>query len=304
MNPKQLKLIAIALAVALSLWGLSELLSGRSDDAETALVIPALQITDVDTVAFVSETDTVVLARSGDEWTVNGFRASFEEVDEFFAALSDSSEAELVATGTTVHQRMEVDEESGTQLRLVDGSMVLSHTVIGKAGRRYNSRYVRLADSDPVYLYVGPMSRFVSREVDDWRDKRILDIEPDSIEMVAVQRGGERYTLMRGPQGWTFATGSPADSAAVSRVLSQYVSVDASGFASEAQADSADFTGPDRTVTLVGQPGDTLASLLFDSTASAFWVQKRSGGTIYRILQWKANQMMPAESTLVAEQGG
>ena len=180
MNPKQLKLIAIALGVALALWGVTELLSGRSDDSETLVVVPALELTDVDTVAFVSATDTVVLARSGEDWTVNGFPASLEEVDEFFAALSDSSEAELVATSSAVHKRMEVDDSSGTQLRIVNGSTVLSHSVIGKSGRRYNSRYVRRVGSDQVYAYVGPMSRFVSRGVDDWRDKRIVDIDLDA----------------------------------------------------------------------------------------------------------------------------
>ena len=64
-----------------------------------------------------------------------------------------------------------------------------------------------------------------------------------------------------------------------------------------------DFTNPDRRVVLFGEPGDTLATLAFDSTASAYWVKSGSNDTIYRILQWKANQMVVAESTLVAAAG-
>jgi hypothetical protein len=303
MNPKQLKRVAVLLVVVLFFWGMAEIMGGGRDDAETAFVIPALEPTDVDTVIFASPSDTVVLARSGGDWTVNGFEASYSELDSFFGALSDSSDAELVSTGATVHERMEVDAASATRIRFVDGATTVADVLVGKSGRRYNSRYVRLDGSDLVYLYVGDVSRFVTRKTDDWRNKRILDLQPDVIQLVAVKRGDERYSLVRDGAAWRFSTGVPVDSANVGRLLSQYSALDASGFADSAQADSADFTAPDRSVTIVGQPGDTLAALVFDSTASAFWMRHASGGTIYRILQWKANQMVPAESTLVVEGG-
>jgi len=300
MNPKQLKRVAVLLVIVLFFWGMAEILGGGRDDAETAFVLPSLEATDVDTVVIASPSDTVVLARSGADWTVNGFEASSPELNSFFQALSDSSEAELVSTGATVHQRMEVDAGSATRIRFVDGLSTVADVLFGKSGRRYNSRYVRSNESDFVYLYVGEVSRFVNRSVNDWRNKQVLDLQPDVIQLVAVQRGDERYTLVRDDAGWRFSTGLEADSAGVSRMLSQYGPFDATGFADSAQADSANFAEPDRSVTIVGQPGDTLAALVFDSTASAFWVQRASGGTIYRILQWKANQMLPAESTLVA----
>ncbi len=300
MNPKQLKRVAVLLVVVLFFWGMAEILGRGRDDTETAFVLPVLEATDVDTVTIVSPSDTVVLARSGGDWTVNGFEASSSELESFFRAMTDSSEAELVSTGATVHRRMEVDEASATRIRFVDGGSTVAEALFGKSGRRYNSRYVRLSGGDFVYLYVGEVSRFVSRRVDDWRNKRILDIQPDVIQLVAAQRGDERYTLVRDGTTWRFSTGAPADSAGVSRMLTQYSALDATGFADSAQADSADFSEPDRSVTIVGQPGDTLAALVFDSTAAAFWVRRASGGTIYRVLQWKANQMVPAESTLAA----
>jgi hypothetical protein len=302
MNPKQLKRVAIALVVVLVLWGAAEIIGGGRDDSERVSVLPSLQSTDVDTIMILSQSDTVVLASSAGEWTVNGLEAAPTEVESFFAALADSGEAELISTGESVHARMEVDEAYGKHMRFVKGSSVVADLVFGKSGRRYNSRYVRSAGDNAVYLYVGDVSRFVNRVVDDWRNKRILDLQPDSIQLVAVQRASERYTLLREAADWRFSTGVGADSAAVARLLDQYSALDASGFANEAQADSADFTDPDRAVTIVGQPGDTLAALVFDSTASAFWVRHPSGGTIYRILQWKANQMVPAESTLVAKE--
>jgi hypothetical protein len=87
-------------------------------------------------------------------------------------------------------------------------------------------------------------------------------------------------------------------------MLSQYNSLQASGFAAPEQVDSTDFSRPNRTVTLFGLGGDTLASLAFDSTNAAYWVKVDADSVIYRILQWKANQMIPVDSTLRASEGG
>ncbi len=298
MNPKQLKRVALILAVVLVFWLVAELLGGGRDEMETALILPTLQETDVDSVMFVSQSDTIVLARSGGGWLVNGFEASPDELSAFFAALTDSSEAELVSTSALLHARMEVDTAAGTSMRLVDGADVVAALVFGKSGRQYNSRYVRRDSSNFVYLYTGGVSRFVQRGVDDWRNKRMLDIEPDSLGQVSVRRGAESYTLVQRDSVWRYSTGAAADSAAVRRMLDQYSPLDASGFATEQQADSADFERPDRIVTMLSQSGDTLAALVFDSTAAAFWVRMAPGGTVYRLLQWKVNQMMPADSTL------
>lgn len=81
-------------------------------------------------------------------------------------------------------------------------------------------------------------------------------------------------------------------------MLGQYSPLDASGFATEQQVDSVDFEPPDRSVTMLGQSGDTLAAIVFDSTAAAFWARMSPEGTVYRLLQWKVNQMVPADSTL------
>jgi hypothetical protein len=143
----------------------------------------------------------------------------------------------------------------------------------------------------------------VDRSETDWRDKDILSIEPDSVGRVVARRSEGGYTLSRGEDGWLIGGGDATDSAAVHRMLSQYNSLQASGFATAEQVDSTDFTRPDRTVTLYGLDGENLAALAFDSTNAAYWLKVESDSVIYRILQWKANQMIPVDSTLRADEG-
>ncbi len=305
MNPTQLKRVVVVLAIVIVLWLVSELLGGSADDSETALVLPALQMSEVDAITIRRSAGTNELARIGDStWTVNGFAADQAQVQGLFDGLTESVEADLVATGSAVHGRMEVDSANGIFVRFQNAGETLASVVFGKQGRAYSTRFVRLEGEDLVYQYSGQLTSAIDRAETDWRDKSILSVEPDSIGRVVTRRSEGSYTLIRGEDGWLIGSGGVADSAAVHRMLSQYTSLQASGFATEAQIDSTDFDRPDRTVTLFGLGGDTLASLAFDSTNAAYWLRVESDSVTYRILQWKANQMIPVDSTLRAGDGG
>jgi len=120
----------------------------------------------------------------------------------------------------------------------------------------------------------------------------------DSIATIQVQRGARGYKVSKGKKGWALAPGGPVDTAAVSRLRQAFGEIDAAGFASSAQADSARFDRPDRRVTLLRADGAPLLRLAFDSTAQGFWVRADSATTIYRMEAWAVDRLTPADSTL------
>jgi hypothetical protein len=301
MTPKHLKRIAVALVVVVLFWGMSEILGGRRNDTEIGFVLPALQASDVDSVIFATGSTATVLARAGDNtWTVNGFETNPDAVNELFDAVRDTVEAELVATSAVVHERMGVDSATGVHVNFMRDGQPLAAVIFGKTGSGYGSRYVRRAGSSLVFEYKGRLANLVTRPVDTWRNKRIVDLSSDSIARVTVQRHADQYSLLRDGSEWRFESGATADSGAVSRMLSRYQPLDATGFASDAQIDSVDLDPPDRRVTLFDSLGDTLVSLVFDSTNAGYWLRRASGGYIYRIATWHADQLTPADSTLRA----
>src|SRR5207244_11255394 len=84
---------------------------------------------------------------------------------------------------------------------------------------------------DPqVYLGGGTLAGLAERHADDWRDKRIAALDPDSITSLDVERGKDRYTLKREALTWTL-NGGTTDSAAVRRYLERLKSISAAGFA-------------------------------------------------------------------------
>jgi hypothetical protein len=301
MSLTQLKRIAIALVAAIFIWGLTVIVSRGGDVVEEAQLIPAIVSADVDRVEIAGTDDTVRLARTDSSaWTVNGFAAAPDAVTTLLTALGEVVTGELVAQNPSSHERMGVDEVGAKRLRVSHGDETVANVLLGRQGRAYRTIYARRDGENNVYLLRGELVPLIDRTLNDWRDKRIVAVEPDSIVRVAVERGSERYTLVRGDSMWTFADGSPTDSGAVAGMLGEFQALTAqgSGFATPVQADSADFRRPDRRVSLFGARGETLADLVFDSTDTGFWVRRSDRETVYQLFRWRVDDLTPVESVL------
>ncbi len=122
-------------------------------------------------------------------------------------------------------------------------------------------------------------------------------VAADSIAAIEVARGRERYELQRHGNRWQFARGGIADSMRAADSVRALTQIRASGFATRARADSAQFTRPDRRLTVKGA-GGTLAALVFDSTADGVLVRADSGGTVWRMEPWEADQITPTAKSM------
>ena len=301
MSAKHLKLIAVGLVVLLLLWGGSELLSRGSDSVTGSLALPALSQTDVDTISVVKGTDSIVLAKqSPTAWSVSGHRAAFAAVGEVFQALADTARPELVAQAPSSFARLGVDSAAGRWLRLRGGGKPLLELIIGTRATDFQRVYVRRPGDTHVYLWRGRLAAAVDRPVDDWRDKRIAALEPDSIVALDVVRGKDRYALKRSRERWAL-NGQATDSAAVARYLERLKTITAAGFAAPAAVDSAKARAV-RRLTVRGAHGVVL-TLAFDSTPSGFLVHHVAGAggegaTVYRMNFWDVDGVTPASRSL------
>lgn len=307
MSPKQLVRIALVLLAALVLWGVAELFNRQSDKiVEGGILGPVAQGGVTRILIIRPGEDTVLLEQvAASTWRVNGHDANANLVSDLLGAVKDGVRGELVAESPGSHQRMEVDSASGRRLRFLSGETVLGEVIVGKSGPSYGTVYLRPVNDVKVYLARSALGTHATRSVADWRDRTIVDIAADSIGRVTVERGGKRYTLVRGDSAWTFADGGATDSAAVARLLGRFASLTTQGdlFATEAQRDSIDFRRPDARILLMGRSGDTLAALLFDEHEGRYWVQRAGKEPIYQLYSWRVDEIAPADSTLRPKPG-
>lgn len=307
MSTHSLKLIAVGLALLLLLWGASALLSRGSDSVRGSLDLHAPAMADVDSITVVKGADTIALAReSAAAWTVNGHPAALASLTDLFQALRDTTppSPELVAQDSSSFRRLQVDSAGGRWLRLRRRGKVQLELVVGGRGTDFESAYVRRPGDTHVYLWHGRLGSTVDRTLDDWRDKRIAALTPDSVAAVEVVRGKERYALTRAGKGWK-VNGAAADSAAVARYLDRLKTITAAGFATQQQIDSTRAGRPGRRLAVrSARGGPVLLSLAFDSTPGAFVVRPAAGtggegATVYRMNTWDVDGLTPASRSLL-----
>lgn len=298
MNREQLRRIGIALGVLLAVWIGLRLIQGVARDARTTLPRPSLDRAAVDGITIARPGDTIRLTRTGAAWTVNGFAASASAITELLDAVADTSgSSELVAETAATHVRLGVDSAQARRVEVRRGADVVLAYLVGKRGPSFESGYVRRPDEDRVFQVRGRLVELVERRVDDWRDRRIVSVEPDSLTGVEITLGSRGYALARSDSGWRLPGGELADSGAVASLLSQFRLLEASGFASPAEADSARFEAPERRIRLLG-PGSAAVTLALDSIPGGFWVRRDTLPTVYRLDSWTADRLTPADSTL------
>jgi len=305
MSPKQLARVAMVLGALLLLWGAASLARrgslGPSESDRFALA--AIPRDSVDSIVIQRPADTARLVRvDSATWTVNGHRASPSAVQEILAALGDTARrTELVGSRSTSHAGFGVDSAKGARVRVVRGDSTVADLVQGNRGPGLEGGYFRFASDSAVYLVGGNLAQALEQSSDELRDKRIAAVSPDSVARIEVTRGRRSYTVRRDGSAWVLAPGGRADSAAVAELLSSYRQVEAAGFATAAQADSAQFGRPDRRLALLRADGSPLLRLAFDSTATGFWVRAGEDSTVYRVDTWSADQLTPSDSALKAK---
>ena len=304
MTPKLLARLAMVLGALLLLWGAASLARrGSSGPSESdRFAIPAVARNSADSVIITRPADTTRLVRRDSAtWMVNGHPASQTAIEELLTALADTARrTELVAGRTASHSALGVDSTKGARVRIMRGDSTVADLVQGNRGPSLDGGYFRTAGDSAVYLVGGNLAQVLERSQDEWRDRRIAGVAPDSVARIEISRGKRSYAARRDGSGWVLGSGGPADSTAVAALLADYGQVEAAGFATKAQADSARFVRPDRRAALLRADGTPLVTLAFDSTANGFWLRAGEDSTVYRVDTWFADRLTPADSTLRA----
>jgi len=302
MSAKQLLRLVLVFLALLVLWGAAALgrRHGTTKGAGESLLLPVVPGSAVDTVVLAKAGDSVVLARQDSTaWTANGFPASRQAVNELLGALADSGAgSELVAERRSSQADLGVDSAGGTRARVKSKGKNLIELIAGHRSPDFSGGYARLPGQDRTYLVHGRLVETLTRPADDWRDHRIAAVPGDSIGAVEISRGARQYQLRHAGSKWTLSSGGAPDSSRVAGLLATYRTIEAGGFASQAQADSARFNPPDRRVRLLRRDGSALLTLVFDSTAGGMRVKSDTGKTIYAMDAYVADQLAPADFSL------
>jgi hypothetical protein len=300
MSEKTLKQLVGALVVAAALWGVTLLLRGDGDaslsaSGEIATFFDGVSQMSVSRVHMAGPTGETELAGGPDDWTANGFQADSATMVRFWGAVLSVRVGVLTASNPANHDRMGVSAESAASIEFdVDGE---TRTILlGNSGPRFSTSYVRLPDSDDVYILEGDLRTHARRLPAEWRNKRVVKADTSAFARVAIEREGDSYTLVRGDSTWTFEDGSPTNASTVRGVMSEFTSLLAVGFLEE--GDSLAVAEQGGITTAYDASGNVVAEVTIGSGESDRWARASGDDVIYRIGSFRVNRITPTRESM------
>ncbi len=225
MSNRQLTTLGIVAALALA-WAIiqTQLSHRRSPQAGGPSYL--IQGLDTDAVAQIQlgkANDASALTRKGKSFVAsnrNDYPAQTDKINELFRkCLEVQVSGRLVTENPANHEDLGVTEAQARNvvrfLKRADGEnakdpyQLITGLVIGERNAEAGGSYVRLIDSNKVYLALDVP--YLQSAATDYIDKQLTKVDKNNILRVSVKSADDAYTLQKDGAGVTCLTEIPAD---------------------------------------------------------------------------------------------
>ncbi len=267
-------IILIILIIGLSVY----LALKKNDQVHYELpTIPQVDTTRIDRVEISKADRLVVLNKDQKDWTVTDkkFPANPDEIELLLGTLKKMTLSALASEAKDLF-RYELDDTQAVKVKALAGKEVVLSLAVGKPAASYNHTFIYLDDKDQtVYQANGNFKHQFDKSADDFRDKKVLGFDPDSMKKITLDKQGKTVTLVKAPvpqkpdqeQGapqkelpsektasremvWTNQTGDVADQKTISDLLSSLSDLKCQAFLDDANAARLKDTQPSCKILL------------------------------------------------------
>lgn len=134
-------------------------------------------------------------------------------------ALDKLTELELsgiAATKAANHERLEVDDEHGVRVIAKQGSRTLADFRLG--AYRGGNTMLRMEGEQRVLAVRGSIKYAFNKPLRDWRNRSIVDIEPDHVTQLEVRNASGTFAFTKAGEDWQLGAGTTVARYAPSKV--------------------------------------------------------------------------------------
>jgi hypothetical protein len=163
--------------------------------------IPQVDTTRIDRLEISKADRVVTLDKSEKGWTVTDkrFPANTDEINQILSTLKEIKLSALVSEAKDL-SRYELDDPHALKVNALAGNEVVRSLVIGKTAPSYNHTFIYLDDKDrTVYQANGNFKNKFDKPAADFRDKKVLAFDPDSMKKITLEKQGKTVTLVKTP---------------------------------------------------------------------------------------------------------
>ncbi|MDX1578874.1 MAG: DUF4340 domain-containing protein [Gemmatimonadota bacterium] len=305
MNSRQLKIIAIVLAVAVLLYlprvfrneeGSGSV--GAGDGFRFRLSDPIVRVD----IIVQEEGDTIRLERDPAGWKVDGYAADEAKVDDLLGVLPDLASDQLVARNPANHPQMGLAGERGRRIEVYTEAGGPLAFLLGDRDLTAGGYYVRSPDAEAVFRLESPAGGYLGRDRDGWRPRTIASVDTAGVREILLRREGDEVVLRRDDAGWR-VDGAAVDSVTAAGLLRVLSSLSATGFPTPEEESAADFSEPDASLDVFAEgEGDVtdrtlvLSLRLIEDAERGDWLVRRADGTeVYRLAEYTVRSLLPED---------
>ena len=263
------------------------------------------QVTGVEIIA---TGETTTLAKQDGKWVVtslDSYPADAEGVEELLTKVSEFKNTQRVSSNPEKQMEFEVESTTGVEVKLMDANdTLLAHLFVGKTTPGFLSSYVRVADTNDVYVAQGYLKSVFDKGERTWKDRTIFDFNESIVTQVNITSPEETVELRLDAEGtWQMLQpeASAVKQAEVDSLLATFSQLDTDDFAEPKELAEYELASPHSSISATLNDGTTATLLIGKEEEGKLYVKRADGDTVFRLFKSNVDRLIKKAETLKEE---
>lgn len=303
-------IVVIALAV-LVFMKMSSRRAEENQKPSVTVTVPKLKSDAIDELELSSpDKPKVRLVKKDGAWRVAEPLDAKADQNAVTTALTKLSELEVSSVAATLkknHEKLEVDEKSGTHVIAKGAGKTLLDGYIG--AYRSGSSMLRLQGQEAVAAVRGSIRFAFSKDLREWRDRSITEIPTESVQSITFVNKNGKLAFKREGDAWkqVLAKGEkpiqPLDESKVKGIVGTSSSLSATDFADPTATPEAIGLGNDAATVLLDikqESGESqLVYRIGAQKEQSYYLRKDGDDTIYLVSAWIGGRLLGSKDSFI-----
>lgn len=245
-------------------------------DEATAL-FPKFNEDQVDNIEITVKGESTTLTKTDGKWLVtsmDNYPADLNAINDLFEKVAEFDTANHISDNPKNQAEFQVDS-SGVEVKLKDANdKTIAHLFVGKNTPGFLSNYVRVADSNDVYIAKGYLQGVFDKSTRTWKDRTIFNFNKGIVTQITITSPEESVELMLDDENkWQML--KPTAATVIQNEIDNLLN-------SFSQLKTDDFAeAKELTEYGLDTPNSSISALLNDGTIRTLHVGKEEGGKLY-----------------------
>ena len=260
-------------------------------------------------IEIIAPDGTTTLSKQNGEWTVasmDNYPADSEGIAQLLTKVGELKNTQHVSKNPEKQSEFEVDS-TGVEAKLMDANdKLLAHLFVGKMTPGFLSSYVRVADSNDVYVAQGSLQSVFNKGTRTWKDRTIFDFNKGIATQLNISSSEETVELHLDENGiWQMLkpVAATANTTEVDNLLTTLSTLNTDDFAA-ANDDLAAYglDVPQSTISAVLNDGTTATLHIGKEEEGKLYVKRDDTETVFRLFKSNVDRLIKKSDTLKAEE--